>query len=349
MISFMVKFILVLILLGAVPFFMGNAICEILGMKKRIAELYFWGMVVWWAIFQLITVPAAFFKVSFSGVVVAVSVVMILIYLYGVYKKNFPSFQFKSYKTDDKIFICLTMVFICLFLCLALFSQHGDADDSRFVVNAVDICRTNKLFLTDPATGNEISLWKGELIKDLTAPWAVFIAFCATITTVHPTIMAHTVLLLILNIMAVCLWEMYAQEFFEDDTLHKCIFVILAILLNIYGSFSVYSAECFFVTRLWQGKAVVAAIGIPAMILLCLRIYRADKPGKYIIMLGLMDLSLCLMSGTGTIIGALLLGCFGIVYGVMKKNIKLMLKMWIFIIFNVIYYSIYFILRFVQR
>ena len=59
-----VKCILVLIVLGAVPFFTGNAVCEILGIKKRITELYVWGMIVWWAIFQLITVPAAFFKIG---------------------------------------------------------------------------------------------------------------------------------------------------------------------------------------------------------------------------------------------------------------------------------------------
>lgn len=345
MISLVVKGILALILLGAVPFFMGNAVCEMLKMKKSIAELYFWGMVVWWAVFQLITVPAVFLKASFSVVIVGVSSVMILIYLYGVYKKKFPSFLIKTNKTNEKVFAFLAVLIVFLFLIFSLLGQHGDADDSRFVVNAVDICRTNRLFLTDPVTGQELSSWTGELIKDLTAPWAVFVAYCAKITTIHPTIMAHTVLHFVLNVLAICLWEMYAQEFFENDIVHKSIFVILAVLLNIYGSFSVYSAECFFITRLWQGKAVVAAIGIPAMVLLCIRIYKADRPGKYIIMLGLMNLAMCLMSGMGIVTGALVIGCFGLLYGIRKKNIKLTLKMWGFICFNIIYYSVYFILR----
>ena len=37
--------------------------------------------------------------------------------------------------------------------------QHTDYDDSRFVVNAVDMIRTDRMFLTNPSTGRELAKW----------------------------------------------------------------------------------------------------------------------------------------------------------------------------------------------
>ena len=198
--------------------------------------------------------------------------------------------------------------------------------------------------MTDPTTGNELTTWVAELCKDVTAPWAVFIAYFAKVTGVFPTIMAHTFLPLCLFTGVFAVWWMLSEEFFEKDIVHRCIFLDILMLLHVYGYFSVYSEEAFMMLRIWQGKAVVAALGIPAMMLVCMWIYRYNRKCDYLC-LALLDFSICLMSGMGVIIGALLLGCYGLVYGVLKKSWKTMLVLWLMIIPNVVYYLIYYVLK----
>ena len=41
-------------------------------------------------------------------------------------------------------------------------------------------------------------------------------------------------------------------------------------MINLYGFYSLYCGETFLMTRGWQGKSIVAGVGIPAMIMLFL-------------------------------------------------------------------------------
>lgn len=70
--------------------------------------------------------------------------------------------------------------------------QLTNADDSRFVVNAVDTVRTNRMLLTDVNTGQEIAYWTGDLYKDVISPWAVFAAYLSKITGISAASMMHT-------------------------------------------------------------------------------------------------------------------------------------------------------------
>ena len=47
----------------------------------------------------------------------------------------------------------------------------------------------------------------------------------------------------------------------------------------------------------------------------------------------------------GVIIGALLLGCFGALYGIFKRKWKITLRLWLMIIPNAVYYLIYYLAR----
>ena len=80
------------------------------------------------------------------------------------------------------------------------------------------------------------------------------------------------------------------------------------------------------------------------MLLICMRIYRYNRKSDYICLM-FLDLSMCLMSGMGVVIGALLLGCFGLLYGIFKRKWRITRNFWLMIIPNGIYYLIYYLIK----
>ena len=332
--------ILAIIFFGVAPVLLGNTICGMLGIDIKVSRSYVTGYIGLWALLQLITVPLVLLKQNFMIVVVAVSVVVIALIIYGI-KKKYYGFSIPEFKnTGSKIAFTIMCLAILALLVVTAIMQHADADDSRFVVNAVDIVRTNKMFLTNPATGESIPIWEGELVKDVTSPWAVFIAYCSKVTDIHPTIMAHTVLQLVLTFIMCLVYWMLSEVFFKDDTSGRSIFVSLVLLIIVYGSYSVYSAETFAIARIWQGKAVVASIGIPLIFMICMWIYDDIKHRGNYVLLVLNTMAMCHMSGMGIIVSVIMTGCMGFVYGIAKKNIKVFLGMFISVVPGVVYYLV---------
>lgn len=114
--------------------------------------------------------------------------------------------------------------------------QLTNADDTRFVVNAVDTVRTNRMLLTDVNTGKEILSWTGDLFKDVISPWAVFAAYLSKITGISAASMMHTFLPPVLLAVMMCIFWLIAGELF-DKHIYRSLFVILLLVMYMYGYF----------------------------------------------------------------------------------------------------------------
>lgn len=345
------KVLSVIVLLYLMPCCVGDRVNRMLKIDGTLVKNYLVGNIFIWALFQLVTVPLVLAKGSFLTVVAMVNIVLFGLCFYWIYdeifrkrcanlkwtywKKRIP----KMSNSDMIAMIIMEVMIVALLLCI-IFLQHTDADDSRFVVNAVEIVRTNRMFLTDVIKGQEFEIWIGELVKDVTSPWAVYIAYYAKMTGISAVIMAHSVLPIPLILCALSVFWLLAQEFFGKNLLNKSLFMSFVILLNVYGFHSVYTAETFLLTRIWQGKAVVASVAIPAMFLLCMWLYENEKKYGYYVLVSMLDIGMCLMSGMGIVIGAIMLGSISLVYGVAKKKWRLTVVLWTMCIPNVVYFVI---------
>lgn len=337
--------LLAVLVLLVVPIFVGNEICGVLKQEVTITKSFLMGTVGMWGICQIVAVPCVLLKQSFMVVAVVLSVLYGLLMADGMVHRRFVKISIAIDADTKQKKICSRIAAVIMFLAAAflvltsIFLQHTDADDSRFVVNAVDIYRTNRLLLTDVNTGHFISTWIGDLNKDVTSPWAVYMAFISKMTGIYPSIMMHTVYPPVLMLCACAVYWLFAKEFFQKDVMHQCMFVCFVILLDIYGYHSIYTSETFLLTRVWQGKAVVAGVGIPLVLYECMQLYKENKKSN-LLMIAMTDFALCLMSNMGVIIGAALMGCFGLVYGIAKRDWKLWLCMWLCCIPNVLYLGI---------
>lgn len=324
-----------------IPTLLGSEVCSLLKIKNTLPKSFVFGTITTWAVCQIISVPLILFKQSFTVVVVLQSVIVVLLCAHGIYKKRIPKIAIEKHSIVEILGLIFMIAMACYMIIPQIGLQLTNADDSRFVVNAVDIVRTNRLLLTDVNTGKEIYSWIGDLHKDVASPWPVYIAYLSKITGIHVATMCHTILPPILLLMVCCIYWMFSEEFFEEEKLNRYIFVAIVILLTIYGHYSVYSSETFVLSRIWQGKSVITAIAIPLLILCMMWIYKEVSKenawSKQYITLLLCSIAFGLPSNMGFLITCVMLGCFGLVYGICKKSMKVMLGIWLSCVPNLIY------------
>ncbi|MBO4862854.1 MAG: hypothetical protein J5517_00665 [Eubacterium sp.] len=332
-----IALILIIIVLGVGPLLIGQSMCGMLKLNRDMCSCFVVGNFSIWALCQVISVPIILFKESFLWVVIFLSAAIIIIISLGIMRESWIEFNLLIKKRDALIIIVSIVIFLA-FLLFSVFLQHTDADDSRFVVNAVDIIRTHRMFLTNPATGEYLGTWKGEVTRDVTSPWAVFISYCSYICLIHPTIVFHLILPINLYFNLLCIYWILSDKIVKDGViLYRCIFIFLMFFISIYGYASVYTAETFLITRIWQGKSVVVGLGIPFLISLYIDIYNNSVDRYKFILLLIVETALCLASGMGITIGALMAGSYGIVYAINKKEWRMGICMCLTAVPNVIY------------
>ena len=233
--------VLACVVLLILPVMIGNTTCGILKLQLTLSQSYVYGNIVIWAICQVVAVPLILLKADFRIVVGILSIVYLGLAIYGKVKKWYIKHYVPYCDKKTQMMAVLVMIIMCLtILMLETILQHTDADDSRFVVNAVDIIRTNKMFLINPGTGEMLDIWKGELTRDVISPWAVYIAYCAKLTGIHPTIMAHAFMTITLLIAVFFVYWIISKEFY-NDILYRCIMVCFILLLDVYGYCSLYT------------------------------------------------------------------------------------------------------------
>ena len=331
-----ISVLLNVILLLFIPLSVGNGVCKLFGFKKNIINFYFYGLFSTWAYIQLISVPLILLKTSFTFVFVLICLYLLIMSGYGLYKNNDFKIKLYEYKSKDKIAIVSLIIFVLFFMSLSVRYQHIDEDDSRFVVNAVEMLATNKMMLTNPATGEDLpGFVLPDSDKDVVSPWAVYIAFASKITNTRTVVEAHTVIPLALILLSVCVFYLVSEKLLGKDITLNVMFVMLMLMMMLYGYSHLWTMITMYMDRLWQGKSVVASIGIPAMFVVLFDYYDDLNDIKKVI---LVDLGMCLFSGMGVVIGAIIIGCFAFGYAISKRNLNVMFYLLLVAIINTIYF-----------
>ena len=343
-----VLFMLILPTLGGIP------ICALIKKRYTLSSAFMLGLLSEFAFCQLIFVPLVLIRLSFVSCANVLLIFIIIMAFLGAYLYwiNFkygmqmqPLSGREGWDIADIILFAVMIALIVFILYNTIVLQHTDDDDSRFVVNAVDMMRTNKLFLTDPATGSELDYWKGELAKDVTSPWAIYPACIARWTGVRAVAAFHSLIPVQVVILASFVYYALAGRLFPGERMSKSMFVIFVWMVNLYGFYSLYCGETFLMTRGWQGKSIVAGVGIPAMIMLFLDVYQDLSQRSSYVLLILLNLAMCLLSGMGIMIGGIMVASFTLVYALEKKSTQIVIWGLLMCLPNILYYAIYTIIK----
>ena len=309
--------IIMVIVMILIPFIVGALLTE----DAPICA-YIDGQLILWALFQVIAVPAIQLRLSFNALFgiyvpcVAVCVILGLIKLSKSPKSDRPKLRsiIEHRQPIDMVMllaVCLIAVQVGMYIC----GQHLDEDDARWMAEANDALSKGKMYLYNPATGDYIGTYRGEMVKDVYSPWAMYIAVISRVTMIRPVVMAHTIYAPVLLILSYMVYQRLSGQLFKG-AIERHIFVLSVAVINLFFAGNPYTQSVFTLTRIWQGKAVVAAVIIPLIYSIYLAIENEDTTRNWI-RLALCGCAACLFSGMGISIALIMIGVLGL-YSVVR-------------------------------
>ncbi len=333
--------IISLIAIPCIPGFFGMQFFHIKEKEPFPRFLWAWllGSFFSWALFQLVCVPLIFMRQKLSLAIILWLSLLLLLTLFFLFLKNRkkdlqqektaflslknPVVSLKKLGSFEKLCLLLLLlagILIIGFQCYHyIFMMHTDADDSRFVASAVDAVRLDYMLLATPATGEYTVIYQ-DILKDAVSPWMMYLAALCKLFFIHPAIAAHTILPSYFLLMGYAIYFLIGLELNEHNYLKALFFVDFAALILLFYGGSSHTMGSVILVRIWQGKAILAAIMIPFFLAYFIRIYQDMNNRRQLWGLLLLDLSACLLSGMGIFFAGFLIGGLGLTEMLMSRK-----------------------------
>lgn len=306
------------VIVFSIPLFVG-----FLFRRKSWMETYLYGQILLWAVFQVIAVPMIHLRLTFTVLWITYTVVMLSLAAWGIIKNKGIKCTIKQNwdKKNWTHYIPYIVAFgiIAYQIIIYIFGMHLDEDDARWIAEANDALVKNRMYLHNPATGEYIGRFVGEMQKDVFSPWGMYIAVLSRLTTIRAAVIAHTIYPPILLGLSYIIYDLTGKQLFKGTT-ERGIFLLMVSMINMFMAGNPYTQAVFTLTRIWQGKAVVAAIMIPLFLFLLLQVQKEDAVGNWL-WFAAAGCASCLFSGMGIAISTIMIAVYGL-YAVVCKRFK---------------------------
>ncbi len=331
---FVLNLIRVILVLIVSPILIGVPTASLLGMYEdrrvyRFAFAFIIGNLMTFAAMQIISVPLVLSFKSLTAFAFLYSVVIILAILglniFGflnaqrkkttLYTRHFLSRVINGFKRVPKWVWVLLIAAILLFLFMEyhyMFRIHVDDDDARYMGNPASAVFTNTLYEYDWGTGKYAGMGLREQSpRDAVSPWMLSYAVWCKLTGVNSTIIAHSIMSVIL--FAICFMEYFllSDRLFKSDMERMITFMLMICVVYLTFSGNTHTQAAVSLVRIWQGKAAFATTVIPFMLYLYMSLANAETDRtKYYIEAIFTALAGCYMSGVGIVGTGLFMGPF---------------------------------------
>ena len=385
----MTAIISLLFWLAVVPFCIGLIPANFISAKKRspgfvLLSGYF-GM---WAIFEVAAVPAVLWVEydNFKAASVVFTVLtllsaaagIVLLYRNGI-TVELGQFSVKRLLSGEGIEWLVFFVLLGLQLYKAAAFSSFDGDDAYYVVESLIAQEAGVMYRILPLTGGSTGLD----VRHAMAVFPMWIAFISVRAGIHATIVSHVVMPLVLIPLTYLLYYEIGRILFvkfpqsggrqagmdgalrpggkrdgaEESGRHVFhrenlpVFMIIMAMFQIFGNVSIYTGETFFLTRTWQGKALVGALVIPAIFWVFLQIYnkgvrngRTDA-GLWILLVCInMTAGVC--SSIAVFLVCILIAVATFCLAVAERDWKVLFKVGAACIPNVVYMAVYVVMAY---
>ena len=315
----------------------------------HLCRSWVYGILVMMAVYQLVSVPLILLHRSLTESIIGWHIGLVLwILVFAVLrKKRLPepllnqAGRYEGWSYSEHLLLLVLAVLVIMQCAYYVFGMHIDDDDARYVANAVAAAETNTMYRFHPNTGEAMKYFMGEIGKEVTSPLMMFYAALAVLTGIHPAILIHTFLPPVLLIAGYGILWLLAEEIWPEGRTQRLLFLAAAVVFRMMGNTSIYTGSTFSLMRIWQGKALVAALFVPFVILIYLRIYlRRPNPYAYVL-LCTMNLAACLSSGMGIYLCAILTGTAAAALLIRTRSLRAAVPVLLCCIPNAVYTWIY--------
>lgn len=303
------------------------------------------GYLLLFAVFELLTVPMTYLHLPFHVLVWAFAVISILLAGIGLIRQRTEIWncmiKLPSVVRPDWT---MTLAFAVIFIQVAVtvLGWHADADDSFYIGTANTTVATDSMFEVDPYTGE---LYESFPSRYVLSPFPIWVAFTSRVIQMHPATTAHTVLPLALIPLAYVVYSLIGEMFFLKDKKKQGVFLLAMGVIMMSSWYSVYTQGTFLLVRIWQGKAVLASVILPAVFYLCSRLLVIKNSKNDWIVLVCAMIAGFMVSTMGIMLPVLAVAVFGFLFGLLKKNWGGLIRCILVCMPNLIFAVIYLIIR----
>lgn len=318
------------ILLTAVMFFGGTflsgyALRHVLKLKKEgILFSIVSGVMLWWAVLELILVPMTMALASFQSLVYLYSALTGALAVAGCFFWREILEDIKDLLQNTGKYLTIGHLSALILICYQLYFIHHhmylEWDDTYYVNLANEAIHSNKIYWIYPETG-AIADFDKRYVLSL---WPIFYAWLSKLLGVLPTIMAHTILPWLMIPIAYMIYALIGKELFEEDRQMQGMFLAFSVLLHLFMSGEHTSGLTFLSITPWVGKGVLATVLIPMLFYLVMRAVREGAFGIWMV-LGITCLGGCLLSSMGIMLTPVFVGAAVFLVSIWKKSLKYLL------------------------
>lgn len=205
--------------------------------------------------------------------------------------------------------------------------EHRDDDDARFVSEEVSAIEHDTMYWDDPITIDQLYWNEGEVRKDFTSPWAMYVAMCSKISGIAPAALSHSYLPFYLILLCYALYLLIGWEFFHDRE-KTLLFLLFLSVIHLFGYTSTHTLASMMLLRIWQGKAVCAAFMLPALFYVMYQLMKKEYQKGWLFFLYVASNAACLLSGIGIVTAPVIVFLYGIVDFFYHRKFKKLLIIW---------------------
>ena len=320
----------------SVPFVLGMLWEKLLADSGRICRAgnFVLGFMTMAAVFQVLAVPMIFLRAPFH-VLKYVWIAVIACLLIASVLFNYKDFKGRlknsiSIKKPERaeLIIWLAVVVIVVFQTYLLAGHmHVDTDDARFVAEALEAVEKDTMLQYHPLTGEFLGSPLGEMNKDVTSPYPIFLGLIGELFRLPPAVAAHMILPVLLIPLCYAVYFVIGSWFF-DGSRDTGLFLLFLGLIHLFSFESIFASGYTLLTIIWQGRSVAAMILLPLLWYVLLRMtgQAAVRPKDYVLLAATL-IACAMLSGMGVLLSLLLALAYACVCAFQKKSLRTALWM----------------------
>lgn len=342
------QLVILAVMLLAVPLLAGGVFVDLGRSCSGLLSRWVSGQMLLWAGFELISVPMILAERRFPEVVklflaYTAFVILLALVLETVRRKRSPVLLEMSRRKNlpapeterqggtsvlSIVLWCLAACLLLVQLVLSCLLAYEEGDDAFYVGISTATTESETMYRTLPYTGQGT----GMDMRHALAPFPIWVSFLARMSGMHGAAVAQTVLPVVLIVMCYGIYYVIGTQLFRRGSRKLPLFMLLLECLVLFGGYSLYSAENFLLVRTAQGKAVLANIVLPFLLLQLYILLEKLQNGKsagvrYWLMVACTMVTGCLCSTQGTQLTGMLLGIIGCCAVAAYRRWKLLLPM----------------------
>ncbi len=253
---------------------------EIKGLRLFV-RLWAKGWALMLAVFEMVYIPAYFLKISYHKflmvycVIIPVLCIAAILYRHRLLLCIFQVDKERAKKLPVLLFVCVVLAILATYV--PAFYTHGDEDDAYYIATAVTTQTTDSMFRYNPYTGYAL---KNPNSRYLLSPMPVYFAMLSTLSGMHVLSLAHRVFPIYCILLAFAIGWILGQVLYADERRKQEWFLLFYIVLTVLSGYSVRNSSTFLMYRIWQGKAVLAAVLLPLIWAVCLEWLCVEDMGQ---------------------------------------------------------------------